>query len=322
MKNVLILIIATALGYFFWPSKDTTVPTEVEEEIVNEIEEIPDKPKAISKAKPKPKPVKPVVKLKAQPIITKQKKINMPLKAAAKAPNISHYKSKTPPKEIEFKINKDGFAIAFGDVFLGKVNNPQNLKFAKTEPKPVKLWDSPDIPYVIDKTVNRKDVILSALAHFNENTNLNFYPNDGNSLDGIVFTKGDEHCYSYLGKTGGFQPIYLSNSCEEREIAHEIMHTLGFIHEHTRLNRDEYVTINWDNIQEDFYRQFALAPAEFTESTLAGFPFSYTTIMLYDPKSFAIDKNKNTIESTTSTKILRSRNILSPDDIRRINTVY
>ncbi len=322
MKNTLVIIIAIALGYYFWPSQDVAEPFEPDDEIVNEIEQITEKPKVVPKVRPKPKLIKPVAKQKPLPVIKEQKEIAMPLKAATKEPNISHYKSKTPPKEIEFKINKNGFAIAFGDVFLGKVNNPQNLKFAKTKPKPVKLWDSPEIPYVIDKSVDRKEVILRTIAYYNENTNLNFYPFDGSSEDGIVFMKGDEHCYSYLGKTGGFQPIYLSNSCEEREISHEIMHAIGFIHEHTRPSRDEYVTINWDNIQEDFYRQFAIAPREFIESTIAGFPFSYTTIMLYDPKSFAIDNKKNTIDSTTKTKILRSRDILSADDIRRINTIY
>ena len=27
------------------------------------------------------------------------------------------------------------------------------------------------------------------------------------------------------------------------------MHTLGFFHEHSRYDRDNYVTVNWNNIQ-------------------------------------------------------------------------
>ena len=43
MKNSLVIILAIALGYYFWPSDDTAASTEVEEEYVNELEEIEEK---------------------------------------------------------------------------------------------------------------------------------------------------------------------------------------------------------------------------------------------------------------------------------------
>lgn len=37
------------------------------------------------------------------------------------------------------------------------------------------------------------------------------------------------------------------------EITHEVMHILGFSHEHTRPDRDRYVTVLWDNIKPGNY---------------------------------------------------------------------
>ena len=33
------------------------------------------------------------------------------------------------------------------------------------------------------------------------------------------------------------------------EIIHEVMHVLGFSHEHTRPDRDRYITVLWNNIK-------------------------------------------------------------------------
>ena len=59
-------------------------------------------------------------------------------------------------------------------------------------------------------------------------------------------------CSSYIGRvrqTNG-QELSIGTNCAVLSvIVHEVLHALGFIHEHTRQDRDDYVIINATNIQ-------------------------------------------------------------------------
>ena len=47
------------------------------------------------------------------------------------------------------------------------------------------------------------------------------------------------------------RPVNLHPSCLIMEIVlHELGHVLGFNHEHTRPDRDDYIRVNYDNIDK------------------------------------------------------------------------
>lgn len=58
-------------------------------------------------------------------------------------------------------------------------------------------------------------------------------------------------CWSSIGRSGGKQRLSLGKGCERKGTAiHEFMHALGFFHEQSRLDRDKYVTVYWNNIEK------------------------------------------------------------------------
>ena len=77
-------------------------------------------------------------------------------------------------------------------------------------------------------------------------------------------------CWSYVGKQDGVQLIQLSKfaSCfTKRTISHEILHSLGFYHEHSRPDRDKYITINESCVQHDSLKNFKIQQNSLTYGT-------------------------------------------------------
>ena len=51
-----------------------------------------------------------------------------------------------------------------------------------------------------------------------------------------------------------FQDISIGRHCDSKGVVmHEIMHALGFFHEQSRYDRDEYVKIHTNNIMDGMY---------------------------------------------------------------------
>ena len=61
-------------------------------------------------------------------------------------------------------------------------------------------------------------------------------------------------CSSLVGRQKNWQPLSLADGCLiQGTIIHELLHALGFFHEQSRLDRDNFVTIVWDNVQKGIY---------------------------------------------------------------------
>ena len=58
-------------------------------------------------------------------------------------------------------------------------------------------------------------------------------------------------CWSFVGDLQSGQTVSIGERCDYKAIVeHELLHALGFYHEQSRTDRDDYVQIWWDEIIE------------------------------------------------------------------------
>jgi hypothetical protein len=139
----------------------------------------------------------------------------------------------------------------------------------------------------------------------------------------VLIKRGKENCYAQVGFTGEVTSMSLSPACSKAAIYHEFFHILGFYHEQNRFDRDEYLEILWENIDETFWPQFKLFPENsFPRPYTSGGPFNFTfdTIMIYDSKFFSTNNDysmvrvdgtpfSNTFQRPTQTDIDRLKHL-------------
>lgn len=214
----------------------------------------------------------------------------------------------------------DGMAVIQGDIIIGEVPRNTLLKSLSgtvNEPE-LQIWPTTEIPFFIQPNLPNPDRVLQALAFFS-GTNIHFVPYT-NQEDAIVFEQGMSNCKSYLGYIGGHQKIMLSSGCGPKEIAHEIMHSLGFLHEQNRTDRDNYVDVLWDNINPKFKMNFEKFSSKMMiVSGLSAFDFE--SIMIYPETMFSIN-DQPTMKSKLVGQPVSPKDGLSSKDIERINKTY
>ncbi|CAJ0934286.1 unnamed protein product, partial [Mesorhabditis belari] len=131
---------------------------------------------------------------------------------------------------------------------------------------------------------------------------------------------------SYTGRLDTGNPIYLSFTCgNPRGIAiHEIMHALGVAHQHLRTDRDDWIEIDWTNINPQHYDMFAVSNARMF--TTYGIPYDYKSIMHYNAYTAAVDTRKPTMKprqsATQNIRFLGQRDQMSTRDIELLKKMY
>ncbi|XP_060780112.1 low choriolytic enzyme-like isoform X3 [Neoarius graeffei] len=174
------------------------------------------------------------------------------------------------------------------------------------------------IPYVIADVYNddQRNDIQKGLDSFN-NTCIRFIQRS-NQKD-YISIESINGCWSYVGRQGNKQALSLEhNGCVYfHTIQHELLHALGFHHEQTRSDRDSYIVIVWENIEEDKKYNFNK-----TDTLNQNTPYDYNSVMQYHKTAFSKNDKPTMIPIPNPNVTLGTATEMSPNDILRIKRLY
>uniref|UniRef100_A0A8C4QL07 Metalloendopeptidase n=1 Tax=Eptatretus burgeri TaxID=7764 RepID=A0A8C4QL07_EPTBU len=186
----------------------------------------------------------------------------------------------------------------------GKLKTKEsNLKRTeKVEEDPWNKYPGKNVFNFIITNDDEREIIQQAVQEFRAKTCVRLVQRTSEA--DFIFIQALGKTWSFLGRLGGAQSLSLSESgvVHKAKVLHMLMHVLGFHHEHCRSDRDKYIRVMKDNIQN-------------------GEVFDPPCRDVFIRTTFAKDENKPVIIPLTPMTIGHA-DCLSDLDIDRIRRLY
>ena len=176
-------------------------------------------------------------------------------------------------------------------------------------------WPRGEVYYDIDSKFGDNSAVVKAMTMISDVCGVKFIRRT-NQNDYIYLVPSDTSNASMVGKQGGRQLIYIADRNVAGIIAHEIKHSLGIYHEMSRKDRDNYITINWGNIEAGASNIFQ----QYSSYDIGG--FDYNSIMMYSSTDFAIDLSVGSFTTKNGEFIYKQRSFISNSDALALRFIY
>jgi len=200
-----------------------------------------------------------------------------------------------------------------------------------------KQWPNGVIPYDISAISNAKDqktitdamqTLMYAVGTPKPNSQersacVFFRPRQ--ATDKIYFKiQYGNGCSAHVGHLGTQQQSTMTlqqNGCfYPGTIQHELMHVLGFYHEQSRPDRDDFLTINLENVETAMrhnFNKYAWGSTVFQQ----GAPYDYSSVMHYGTTAFTMNGKPTMVPRQAGAKIGDAQQ-LSGMDIAEVRHFY
>ncbi|XP_006166612.1 astacin-like metalloendopeptidase [Tupaia chinensis] len=198
--------------------------------------------------------------------------------------------------------------------------SPFRLLSATSSKWPKSAGGVVEVPFLLSSKYDEpsRETILQAFADFERFTCIRFVAYQGQrDFISIIPMSG---CFSGVGRSGGMQVVSLGPACLQKGrgiVLHELMHVLGFWHEHARADRDRYIRVNWNEILPGFEINFIKSRSSNMLS-----PYDYSSVMHYGRLAFSRRGLPTIIPLWAPSVHIGQRWNLSASDITRILRLY
>jgi hypothetical protein len=191
-----------------------------------------------------------------------------------------------------------GFTVIDGDILVPTWQYNLLLESRRQKPNTpaaifqTNLWPNGIVPFQFNNNVtplNRTNMI-NAMAVLQNVANVNFQQCANNSCSGnFVLISNSTENSSRIGMVSGQQEINISDWFDQFIIVHELLHCLGFWHEHQRADRENYVHVDCANVQGGCQGQIYLGQfLPQTSPTAYGY-YDFDSVMHYGRCAFSIN---------------------------------
>jgi hypothetical protein len=214
-----------------------------------------------------------------------------------------------------------------GDILVARPKSGPIPQGFSVEPQVLwgRLWPHGIVPYILDSSVTgpQRQVLQQAIAHIHEKTPVRLKTRE-NESDYIRFSSDEDPngCNSFVGRVGGEQRLDLycgpNGVPPVGTVVHEILHALGFWHEQSRPDRDEWVDIRWENIRPGWENNFI----KYGYNARTATPYDYESVMHYSAYAFSKNGMPTIVPKKTGMETIGQRHGLSRQDIAAIQTLY
>ncbi len=215
-------------------------------------------------------------------------------------------------------IRKDGKNFFQGDIVLTDEQLQEHSQ--KKGGASFSRWPGGKVYYTVASNMGsiNANKITTAVNEYNTKTNTQWIPrtNQSNYVQFIFGSSSGSDGWAHIGYQGGRQTISLDQYISVGSVIHEMGHTVGLYHEHCRKDRDQYLSIQWNNIQDGQAHNFNI----YSSGTDIG-PFNINSVMMYWPNSYS-KNGLPTIKRANNTNFTYTRSGFTSGDINTINAMY